>query len=316
MGKARNREALELSEEILRNFELSQIPIQQILLKCFRLARLINDFEALEWLKCEINGFDKTNNGHLTGKSAEAAIRSGRQIDKQPEETETMASMEAIIDLLKKRSEATAHNLRPSEEFKLNLFTGVIEKVRARTYEYILNVNYGFKFGKITEEIFTKRRNYVDRVLKDVCPGAVQKFISVYENLESGNDEDWANAVHSCRRILKEVADKLNPPDSQPVIGKNGKSIEVGEDKYINRLVLYAESKSSSEKFNAIVGSHLKFLGERLDSVNEAASKGTHHEVTLEEAERYIIYTYLLLGDILSLDSKQKNSENISNDTK
>jgi hypothetical protein len=48
MDKARNQEALEFSDEILRNFELSQIPIQKILLKCLRLARLINDFEAFE----------------------------------------------------------------------------------------------------------------------------------------------------------------------------------------------------------------------------------------------------------------------------
>jgi len=66
MGKAKNQEALELSEEILRNFELSQIPTQQILLKCLRLARLINDFEAFEWLKFEANGFETTFDGLLT----------------------------------------------------------------------------------------------------------------------------------------------------------------------------------------------------------------------------------------------------------
>ncbi|MCX6750455.1 MAG: hypothetical protein NTZ83_03285, partial [Candidatus Pacearchaeota archaeon] len=346
--KAKNQEALELSEEILRNFELSQIPIQQILLKCLRLARLINDFEAFEWLKFEANGFETTSDGLLTPQAWQAASKSGRVSHKTEKElpkgkkpgeyanTETIGVMEEVIEISKKRmevaydpnisvsSQSTYYPVLPpgnAEERNtlsniISERTKVIEKVRARIYEYILNVNYEFKFGKITEEIFTKRRNYVDRVLKDVCPKAVQKFISAYENLESGNDEDWANAVHSCRRILKEVADKLNPPDSQPVIGKNGKSIEVGEDKYINRLVLHAESKSSSEKFNAIVGSHLKFLGERLDSVNEAANKGTHCEVTLEEAERYIIYTYLLLGDILSLDTKQESSENISNNTK
>ena len=112
------------------------------------------------------------------------------------------------------------------------------------------------------------------------------------------------------------MADKLYPPDVQSVTKEDGKQIKVGEDQYINRLILYVESKSSSDKFNSIVGSQLSFLGERLDSVHEATNKGTHHEVTLEEAERYIIYTYLLLGDILSLNIEQENSENISNDTK
>jgi len=348
MEKAKNQEALELSEEILKNFELNQIPIQQILLKCLRLARLINDFEAFKWLKFEANGFETTPDGSLTPEAWQAASKSGRvsyKIEKELQKvekpgeyanTETIGVMEEIIEISKKRMEiAYDPNISVSSQSPLlpvlprgnaeerNMLTliiskrtKVIEKVRAIIYEYILNVNYEFKFGKITEEIFTKRRNYIDRILKDVCPEAVQKFISVYENLESGNDEDWANAVHSCRRILKEVADKLSPPSDQPVIKENKQQIKVGKDEYINRLVLHVESKSSSDKFISIVGSHLKFLGNRLDSIYEASTKGSHSEVTLEEAERYIIYTYLLLGDILSLDTKQKNSEKISNDTK
>lgn len=269
----------------------------------------------------------------MTPQAWKAASNSGRVShktekelpkDKKPGEyanTETIGVIEEIIEISKKRMEvAYDPNISVSSQSTFlpvlprgnaeerNMLsqtiserTKVIEKVRVRIYEYILNVNYEFKFGKITEEIFTKRRNYVDKVLKDVCPEVVQKFISVYENLESGNDEDWANAVHSCRRILKDVANKLYSPSSQPIIKEDGKQIEAGEDQYINRLVLYVESKSSSKKFNDIVGSHLRFLGERLDSICKATSKGTHHKVTLEEAERYIIYTYLLLGDILSL---------------
>lgn len=176
-----------------------------------------------------------------------------------------------------------------------------IEKVRSRLYQYVFNLNYELKFGEITEDIFTRKRITVDTKLKDICPEAIQKFISVYKNLKSDNDEDWANAVHTCRRIIKEVADVLYPPSDEPINISEGKKIKIGEDQYINRLIQYIESKSTSEKFSSIVGLHLKFIGERLDGVHEAANKGTHAEVTLEEAERYIIYTYLVIGDILSL---------------
>ncbi|MFP3813149.1 hypothetical protein, partial [Bacillus sp. SIMBA_005] len=66
MVKNRNLEALNLSEEILRNFELNEIPTQHIVLKCLRLARLINDFNAVEWLKYEANGFAINEEGYLT----------------------------------------------------------------------------------------------------------------------------------------------------------------------------------------------------------------------------------------------------------
>lgn len=42
-------------------------------------------------------------------------------------------------------------------------------------------------------------------------------------------------------------------------------------------------SKSQSERFNELVGSHLKYLGEGLDSIYGAANKGTHAEVSIDE---------------------------------
>lgn len=63
----------------------------------------------------------------------------------------------------------------------------------------------------------------------------------------------------------------------------------------------YIESKSSSNSFNSIVWSHLKFIWERLDSVYNSANKWTHKTLTKEEAERYVIFTFIILHDILSL---------------
>ncbi|GGA40571.1 hypothetical protein [Paenibacillus physcomitrellae] len=333
--KLRTSEALELSEEILRNFELSEIPTQNIVLKCLRLARLINDFESVEWIRYEANGFERKSNGYLTAESWKAATKSGRtyfiddpndKTSKTPKRverafTDTIAVMEASVNAARSRMEvAYDRNVSISSQSDLlpiippgnasernsilqliRTNTERIEIVRSRLYQYVFNLNYELKFGEITEDIFTKKRIFVDTKLKDICPEAIRKFISVYENLKSDNDEDWANAVHTCRRIIKEVADVLYPPTDEPILLPGGKQLKIGGDQYINRLIQYIESKSTSEKFTSIVGSHLKFIGERLDGVHEAANKGTHAEVTLEEAERYIIYTYLVIGDILSL---------------
>ena len=53
--------------------------------------------------------------------------------------------------------------------------------------------------------------------------------------------------------------------------------------------------------FKNIVGSHLAYLGDRLDSIFSAAQKGSHAKVGREEADRYVVYTYMIVGDILSL---------------
>lgn len=62
------------------------------------------------------------------------------------------------------------------------------------------------------------------------------------------------------------------------------------------------EDLSESKRFQSIVGSQLRFLGDRLDSVFEAAQKGSHTVIMNQaEADRYVVYTYLILGDVLAL---------------
>ena len=61
--------------------------------------------------------------------------------------------------------------------------------------------------------------------LERIIHEAIEKFISVYENLSSDNPEDYANAVHSCRRILIDLADALYPPCDIP-LEINGKIIK------------------------------------------------------------------------------------------
>lgn len=90
--------------------------------------------------------------------------------------------------------------------------------------------------------------------------------------------------------------------------GNKPRTIKLGPDNYINRLIAYVEENTDSKRFEEIVGSHMKYLGERLDAIFQAAQKGSHDVIsTREEADRYVIYTYLVVGDILSLREEVKN---------
>jgi hypothetical protein len=127
----------------------------------------------------------------------------------------------------------------------------------------------------------------------------------VYENLRSENSEDWSNAVHSCRRILQDLADAVFPPtDEVRVVKAQGKDreIKLGKEHYVNRILAYVQDSASSGRLQDIVGSHIEFLRDRLTSIVEAANKGTHDTIVCRvEADRYVVFTYLLVGDILSL---------------
>jgi hypothetical protein len=189
-----------------------------------------------------------------------------------------------------------------------NSLTQTLERLASRRtliHRHVLRKHYELKFSGIADDVFTRIRDRVAATIGRLIPDAVQRLTAVYENLRSDNPEDWSNAVHSCRRILQDLADVVFPPrDEQRVKQVEGKTIQIklGQENYINRIMAFVEDASSSERFQDLVGSHISFLGDRLDSILSAANKGSHDTiVSREEADRYVVYTYLLVGDTLSL---------------
>ena len=58
-------------------------------------------------------------------------------------------------------------------------------KRQAFVYEYVSNKYYELKYSKITSDIFSRTRKFVDGKIGDLVPLSAQKFASVYENLTS-----------------------------------------------------------------------------------------------------------------------------------
>ena len=183
----------------------------------------------------------------------------------------------------------------------ISINTELLSSRRVFIYNYVLEKNYELKYSNLNSDIFTRTQLKFDAEMMNTIPETIKKFTSVYSNLLSENDEDWSNAVHSCRRILQDLADKIYPA-REPKELPGGKKINLGVEQYINRLVAYIEKHSDSSRFKEIVGSNLKYIGERLDSIFNAVQKGSHKVIsTQDEADRYVIYTYLIVGDILRL---------------
>ena len=330
LNSTRIKECTELSCEILKNFELSEIPVGNIILKCLRLCRLLGDQDGILLFSFESCGYPRGADGKYTTEAQRMAVlahRDFRQYDHSAKKFvdylsyALISDIESGIDTLQiKLAASTDPNISltsanpnqylhapagNSEErsritSQIQQKTQILAQVKGALYNYILSIYNKLVYGNIVEDIFTESRMKVNENLGEYCPKSIEKFVSVYENLSSDNPEDYANAVHSCRRILLDLADALYPPSDTP-IQVNGRSIKIGADQYINRLIQYINSKSNSDTYKAIVGSDLSSIGERLDAVNGAVCKGTHTDITKEEAQRYIIHTYFLISDIISL---------------
>jgi hypothetical protein len=327
------REALALSEQLLQNMELSEFPLANIALKTSRLARLLNDFPHQKIFEYEASGYPSTPDGVVPDvyKLATVAGRESQQKDSKSGAVKCYiytTSIEELEQELKSFDAALAaardpdvsvSSANPSQtvwnplgnKFERETLRtsatraqGRLSSRRSFIYSYVLRRHYELKYSGIADDIFSRVRENVDSVIGEKVPDAVQKLAAVYDNLQSENPEDWSNAVHSCRRILQDLADSIYPPKADKSIEVNGKqkTIKLGPDNYINRLIAFAEERATSERFLEIVGSQLSYLGDRLDSIFKAAQKGSHAKiVTREEADRYVVYTYLIVGDILSI---------------
>ena len=327
------QEALELSADLLADIELSRVVPMVAALKASRLARLLNDFDHHQLFQYEAGGYPSSSDGlpPEVWRLAEVAGRIYDQKDPKSGKVKRLAFTESV-DHLQERIEteklalsATADRdisvtsanphqfvMTPAgnsmeRRIILNEIASTTKRLASRRtyiYSYALRRHFELKFSGIAGDVFSHIRNAVDERIGALIPAALQQFVAVHDNLQSENPEDWANAVHSCRRIVQAVADVVLPPSSELCVKETAKGrteIKLGKENYVNRLMSYVESRSGSERFSDLVGSHLGFLGDRLDAVFRAAQKGSHAVVTRDEAHRFVVYTYMVVGDILSL---------------
>ena len=274
-------EAARLSGEILTDIELGRVPLSVAELQVVRLSLILGDSQDHRLFVEHSAG----EAGTETTGELESTVAKGQAV------------LEGKLALPGKYAGEWALNDKDRA-------TRELDSRRTLVYDYAARKHYEVRFSRLAEDVFARIRSRIDSSIGSAVPDAVKKLTAAHDNLASDNAEDWSNAAHSCRRVLQDLADALFPPQEAPRVRVfDGKQLEIklGADQYINRLVAYVEDSSESGRFNEIVGSHLRYIGDRLDSLFTTAQKGSHATVTKEEADRCVVYTYLLVGDILSL---------------
>ena len=272
-----------------RDIESSRAPLSATGLKALRLARILNDSHVEQTLVRQSAGGVSTE----STEELENAVAKGKAVLhgalKLPGPYQGKWALQGM--------ESATRELASRRTF---------------IYDYAIRKNYEIRFSGLAEDVFGRIRSRIDPSIGSTVPDAVQKLTAVHDNLASDNPEDWANATHSCRRVLQGLADAVFPPRKEPrtrTVNGEQKEIKLGAEQYINRLLAYIEDSSSSGRFREIVGSHLCYMGDRLNALFKAAQKGSHSTVTKEEADRCVVYTYLLVGDILSLGSTAPDTD-------
>jgi len=327
-------EALELSEHILADIELDRIPLSSVALKATRLARILNDrdhemaftYEASGYpMEAGVIPFEAWLLTELAGRRwSQVDIKTGEK--KEYAYVESISQLEDELDIAKRSFDAARdpnismqsanpyqyvstptgnYMERQALRNQASLASQRLSARRAFIHRYTSNIHYQLKFSGVASEVFSRLRNRVDSSIAELVPDAVKRLTAIHDNLRSENPENWSNAAHGCRRLLRDLADAVFPARPEPrVTMHEGKevSIALGPENFINRIMCFVENSTGSTTATAIIGSDLRFLGDRLDAVVGGAQKGSHTDiVTREEADRIVLHSYMIIGEVLTL---------------
>ena len=331
MTKTEN--ALVACEKVLNGIEDNTITVTSALLLCLKIARLLNDTDAIMWLQYEYGGYPRNKNGYIQKEAWQIAWGKGRGYIEDGKELvfseiaseleEKIAAQRSAVNNFTTQGASVSGEWAAVAMNKLTTTvsssTGVLVRqiassekqltiLKSKYYDYALEKQIEISFGNVATTVFSEYRTRVENEFSKMSKENLLKLQAIEDKINSENPELYSQALTTCRRLFegtaKELFEKYFPEYGEKKYKtKSGKEIDVSGEHYKNKLsavIEKLEDKSPSKS----IGSNVIYLLDWIDNLTELQCKGVHHEVTRRDATRCIIQTYICLGDILSLQDE------------
>lgn len=323
--------ALTTCENVLSGIECNTISVSSALLQCLRIARLLGDTDAIEWLQYEYGGYTVTPSGHIENRAWTVANKHGRGYREKKEEyifTELAAELESKIQSEKEAIHSYStqgasvsgdyvlpamSNLTSSVSTSIsNLLTRISQHekrlaiLKSAYYDYALKKSIELAFSNVANDVFDGYRKRVDEHFDSLSTQTLLKLQAIEDKVNSDNPEMYSQTLTSCRRLFENTAVELFAKYFPDFTGKlyktkSGKEIDVSGDHYINKLSAVIEKLQDKNPSKTLIGSSILYTLDWIENLNNLQCKGVHSEITKHEAKACIIHTYICLGDIMQL---------------
>ena len=191
--------------------------------------------------------------------------------------------------------------------YKINL-NAHLNYVRRRAHELASELLNKVRFLGMPSNCFDILRSAIDDRLLDLNPTLGEQLMLAFKTVSSSSDEEWSQALTTCRRLLEGLADAVYPANSDPVLGR-----VLTQSQYINRLWAFMDKAIESESNKVLAKAHVDFLGAWMEKTNKVANKGVHADVGQLEAVKAVFHTYLVIADILEYLKDQPKKESKPN---
>ncbi|MCK4554996.1 MAG: hypothetical protein KAT83_00155 [Candidatus Aenigmarchaeota archaeon] len=295
-------EALEIAQQTTRNILNSKKDVVSILRACMVISTRLNKKEDEKWIRSDLSGY-------LSNEIPEY-----RKIYCAYQNRQTK---EVLVDLIKTEIDFPIHlicsKIQKNEELRLSCRDGKIavsdttklesitSAVIDRCFFFLNDIVTELQYGGAVEYFMEEIRKNVDEKLAKLDKNLSNETSSLYINLSSTNPADWTKVGHSCRSVLKSLADYVFPPQKKNYKTKDNNEIKVGDPQFINRLLAFVEQKLSGDK-RKLLQTEIQYIEPYLSQVVEFANMGEHNK-KLEKFDAHLIavHTYLIISQILKL---------------
>lgn len=187
--------------------------------------------------------------------------------------------------------------------YKNNLYSH-LNYVRKKAHDFASTLFNQLKFSGTVGNCFDILKAAVDDNLLDINPTLGEQLMLAFKGVSSAKDEEWSQALTTCRRLLEGLADELHPASTDSTKGR-----ALTQAQYVNRLWAFMDKAIESNSNKDLAKTHVDFLGAWLEKTNKIANKGVHAEVTQLEAVKAVFHTYLVVADLLDYLSMSSHSK-------
>jgi len=334
-GHSREELALEQAETIL-NDVVSRRPVDvtTLLRKSLRLAHLLR-LEDEKWISEELKGFDLDRfdtsakeklSRRAPYRIAKATQRYGwqgsllekgagefkddfyRKTDLTIAVTEPCSFLESHANGWSWKIDLTGRNFLHDVEVEKYVSVGsdecarILNQVVNRIFEFASKISLKLRFGEIVEGVFEETKRVVNARLPDIAPNALRKLLTTYDQLSQGkSDLEWSQIAFSCRDIMQDFTDAIFKEEYV----REGELIPAREQTK-NKVYYALRSKLQGKKERELklIKAQIDYLHAYFSRLTDYIQKQTHpkgFKVEKEDANRCVIYTYLVIGDLLKL---------------
>ena len=264
--------AKELSNVILVDLEINQVPISQSLMKCKRLARILRDSDAQKWLDYEIMGYPVVFDPDELGSCKKYYI-SDRPVIRDDRTHKPHAiglpHLESYINSTKIESVTKLGANESQKRHILNKHHELVndfERLKTSIHNYVTEVNISLSVGDFAQDLFEDTRLAADRFIREYCPRAGEQLLAVHDRMIHHDPGSYRPAILAVQVILATVADVVSPiDDPKTPLVKKGQELITPGDQFINRIFSYIEKNSTNDSVLSMIEAEMECIFSKTD---------------------------------------------------